>query len=165
MLLEELLELVLLPLLPPELLELLVPVRLLLEELLLLLVELGRPLLELELELELVLLGRVTLPESLLPLGRVLPESLLPLGRVLLELVLVLPLSGRTVPLVVVLPLAGRTVVPLLPLLPVLPVSVLGRVVAPPPLLGVGAGVRELMLPAVLDPLLGRTTVASAGLL
>lgn len=146
-----LLELALLSFLPPEL----VPLLLLEDELEL--VELGRSLLELELvelgrllpELELLLLGRLTLPESLL-LGRLPPELLLLAGRsVLLEPLLLGSLLGRV----------------LLPLLPEL--LLLGRVVAPPPLplLGVGlVGVRELMLPAVLEPL-GRTTVASDGLL
>jgi hypothetical protein len=89
--------------------------------------------------LELVELGRVVLelPELLLLAGRtveLLLDSLLPLGRV---------------PLVVVLPLAGRTVELLLPAL-----LLLGRVVAPllPLVLEVGAGVRELVLPAVLAP-------------
>lgn len=159
MLLLLLLELALLLLLPPELL---LPLLLLEEdeELELELAELGR-VLPLELEFE---LGRLTLPESLLPLGRVPSELALLAGRtVLLELDSLLPL-GRVLP-EVVLPLAGRTVVvPLLPLLPEL--LSLGRVEAPPPLFGVGlVGVRELMLPAVLEPLLGRTTVASEGLL
>ena len=120
MLLEELLELVLLPLLE-ELLEL---------------VELGRVVLE--------------LPELLLLAGRtveLLLDSLLPLGRV--PLVVVLPLAGRTVVPLLLDSLLGRTVVPLLPAL-----LLLGRVVAPllPLVLEVGAGVRELVLPAVLAP-------------
>ena len=92
-----------------------------------------RPLLEVP-EVFVMVLGRLTLPESVL--GRLtLPESVLPLL------------------------LSGRVVAPVLPLLPLL---VVGRVVAPALLLVLEVlpvAVLELMLPGV-DPL-GRTTVAS----
>ena len=154
------------------------PLLELLEERPLLELPVERPLLELPVErplptllfpVELLLLGRLTLPEPerpmllLLPLGRVLPEllPLLLLGRLTLpELELLLEASLPVRVLVL-----GRVVAPVLldPLL-------LGRVVTPVLLLVLGValfvalGSRELMLPGVLE-VPGRTTVASSGLL
>lgn len=126
---------------------------------------LERPLLVVPEELEVLLLGRLTLPESFLPL-------LLPV-RPLLEVLVVVPVRpllevpevfvvvlGRVTLPESVLPLlllSGRVVAPLLPLVPLL---VVGRVVAPAlleVLEVVPVAVLELMLPGVPS---GRTTVA-----
>ena len=124
-----------------------------------------RPLLVVPEELEVLLLGRLTLPESFLPL-------LLPV-RPLLEVLVVVPVRpllevpevfvvvlGRVTLPESVLPLlllSGRVVAPLLPLVPLL---VVGRVIAPAlleVLEVVPVAVLELMLPGVPS---GRTTVA-----
>ena len=131
-----------------------------------------RPLPELLVPEELLLLGRLTLPDPERPL------LLLLLGRVLLELLpvrpllLLLPLGRLTLPELELFPEDSLPVRPLEPGRVVAPglldPLVLGRVVAPVLVLEVGGlvalGSRELMLPGVLE-VPGRATVASVGLL